>query len=196
MPIKTEYLDELSNLHVKDLRNSTYYSQVPENERRKIELQLKKDQAAGYRPLLPGANRQSLIAIHKAFIDLFDIELPTEVLKLLNQVDGFIENGVTFYGIDAEYQPDPFEAGPGLVEENVKLWQNNLETQGHLLFLGDSDLWYFGCDLTSGQCDQYVALDRRYLNVVHRFPSASDLMNSMLEQALGLSFSAEEEGLD
>jgi hypothetical protein len=58
------------------------------------------------------------------------------------------------------------------------------ETTEKYLFIGDSDLWYFGFDLES---NQFVVLSRSSLEPVHSFGSAAEMVNDMLSQALRIS---------
>jgi hypothetical protein len=104
------------------------------------------------------------------------------VLDILRQVDGFTENGVSLYGVDGELRDDQFDSGPGLLAENLVHWSGFPETLQKYLFVGDSDLWHFAVELATGHP---VALHKSSLKQAHRFATMEELVNDMMQQALG-----------
>jgi hypothetical protein len=106
-----------------------------------------------------------------------------ELHDIFGEVDGFSENGVSLYGTDPDL-PDEQTYGPTIIAENLSLWSAMPETAEKYLFIGDSDLWYFGFDLES---NQFVVLSRSSLEPVHSFGSAAEIVNDMLSQALRIS---------
>jgi len=187
MNLNTDLLSELSNLFVSDLRASQYYLQLSSDERTDLENRLARDAARGGRSLLPGALPEDIKRTEQATQDELGIELPAELRDIFTEVDGFSENGVSLYGTDQDL-PDEQAYGPTIVAENLSLWSVMSETARKYLFIGDSDLWYFGFDLGS---KQYVVLSRSTLQPVHAFGSAADMVNDMLNQALRIDFETE-----
>jgi hypothetical protein len=187
MNLNTDLLSELSNLFVSDLRASQYYLQLSSDERTNLENRLARDAARGGRSLLPGALPEDIKRTEQAAQDELGIDLPAELRDIFKEVDGFSENGVSFYGTDQDL-PDEQAYGPTIVAENLSLWSVMPETARKYLFIGDSDLWYFGYDLGS---KQYVVLSRSTLKPVHAFGSAADMVNDMLNQALRIDFETE-----
>jgi len=187
MNLNTDLLSELSNLFVSDLRASQYYLQLSSDERTNLENRLARDAARGGRSLLPGALPEDIKRTEQATQDELGIDLPAELCDVFNEVDGFSENGVSFYGTDQDL-PDEQAYGPTIVAENLSLWSVMPETARKYLFIGDSDLWYFGFDLGS---KQYVVLSRSTLEPVHAFGSAADMVNDMLNQALRIDLEKE-----
>jgi hypothetical protein len=187
MNLNTDLLSELSNLFVSDLRASQYYLQLSSDERTNLENRLARDAARGGRSLLPGALREDIKRTEQAAQDELGIDLPAELCDIFKEVDGFSENGVSFYGTDQDL-PDEQAYGPTIVAENLSLWSVMPETARKYLFIGDSDLSYFGFDLGS---KQYVVLSRSTLEPVHAFGSAADMVNDMLNQALRIDFEKE-----
>lgn len=181
MPINQRYLKELSDLFVEDLRQSEYYQNLPVGERSQLEARIEEEAAAGARPLLPGASPNELAALSQAVRSRLGVEFPLSLQNVLRNVDGFIENGVTLYGVDPDLREDGFDSGPGLLTENEALWAGLPETTGRYLFVGDADLWFFAFDLHSGY---YVALDRHSLQPAHRFGDAEEMVNDMISQSL------------
>jgi hypothetical protein len=104
------------------------------------------------------------------------------VADILRQVDGFVENGVSLYGVDAEFRDDQFESGPGLLAENLLKWSNFAEMIKRYLFFGDSDLWCFALELGTGRA---VALQRSTLKPEHYFSTVEEMVDDMMQQALG-----------
>jgi hypothetical protein len=180
MNLNTDLLSELSNLFVSDLRTSQYYLQLSSDERTNLENRLARDAARGGRSLLPGALPEDIKRTEQAAQDELGIDLPAELRDIFTEVDGFSENGVSLYGTDQDL-PDEQAYGPTIVAENLSLWSVMPEIARKYLFIGDSDLWYFGFDLGS---KQYVVLSRSALKPVHAFGSAADVVNDMLNQAL------------
>jgi hypothetical protein len=187
MNLNTDLLNELSNLFVSDLRASQYYLQLSSDERTNLENRLARDAARGGRSLLPGALPEDIKRTEQAAHDELGIDLPAELRDIFKEVDGFSENGVSLYGTDQDL-PDEQAYGPTIVAENLSLWSVMPETARKYLFIGDSDLWYFGFDLAS---KQYVVLSRSTLEPVHAFGSAADMVNDMLNQALRIDFETE-----
>jgi hypothetical protein len=187
MNLNTDLLSELSNLFVSDLRTSQYYLQLSSDERTNLENRLARDAARGGRSLLPGALPEDIKRTEQAAQDELGIDLPAELRDIFTEVDGFSENGVSLYGTDQDI-PDEQAYGPTIVAENLSLWSVVPETARKYLFIGDSDLWYFGFDLGS---KQYVVLSRSTLEAVHSFGSAADMVNDMLNQALRIDFETE-----
>jgi hypothetical protein len=187
MNLNTDLLNELSNLFVSDLRASQYYLQLSSDERTNLENRLARDAARGGRSLLPGALPEDIKRTEQAAHDELGIDLPAELRDIFKEVDGFSENGVSFYGTDQDL-PDEQAYGPTIVAENLSLWSVMPEAARKYLFFGDSDLWYFGFDLGS---KQYVVLSRSTLEPVHAFGSAADMVNDMLNQALRIDFETE-----
>jgi hypothetical protein len=187
MNLNTDLLSELSNLFVSDLRTSQYYLQLSSDERTNLENRLARDAARGGRSLLPGALPEDIKRTEQAAQDELGIDLPAELRDIFTEVDGFSENGVSLYGTDQDL-PAEQAYGPTIVAENLSLWSVMPETARKYLFIGDSDLWYFGFDLGS---KQYVVLSRSTLEAVHSFGSAADMVNDMLNQALRIDFETE-----
>ena len=187
MNLNTDLLSELSNLFVSDLRASQYYLQLSSDERTNLENRLARDAARGGRSLLPGALPEDIERTEQAAQAELGIDLPAELRDIFKEVDGFSENGVSFYGTDQDL-PDEQAYGPTIVAENLSLWSVMPETARKYLFIGDSDLWYFGFDLGS---KQYVVLSRSTLEPVHAFGSVADMVNDMLNQALRIDFETE-----
>lgn len=182
MPLNTQYLKELSDLFVEDLKRSDYYRELPKNKQRDVDDRLATDAAEGLYPLLPGAEETDLQKLSEAISEKLHIQLPATFRAILRQVDGFAENGVSLYGVDAELRDDQFDSGPGLLAENLVNWSSFPETIQRYLFVGDADLWHFAIELATGQP---VALHKSTLKEAHRFSSVEELVNDMMQQALG-----------
>ena len=182
MPLNTRFLKELSDLFVDDLKRSDYYRTLPKNEQRDLDDRLATDAAEGLFPLLPGAEEKELQRLLQAIHEKLHIQLPATVVDILRQVDGFAENGVSLYGVDAEFRDDKFDSGPGLLAENLVNWSSFPETMQKYLFVGDSDLWRFAVELATGGP---VALHKATLKQAHRFSTMEELVNDMMQQALG-----------
>ena len=183
MHVKPELLRELSDLFVGDLRASQYYQQLSPEDRTTLESRLARDEARGNRPLVPGALPEDIERTEQLAHDELGIDLPLELRDIFGEVDGFSENGVSLYGTDQDL-PDEQTYGPTIIAENLSLWSAMPETAEKYLFIGDSDLWYFGFDLES---NQFVVLSRSSLELVHSFGSAAVMVNDMLSQALRIS---------
>jgi hypothetical protein len=182
MALKTRYLQELSDLFVFDLKRSQYYQKLPEEERYNLDDQIAKEASQGDYPLLPGADEVALERLSEALKRELDIPLPSPVADILRQVDGFVENGVSLYGVDAEFRDDQFDSGPGLLAENLVKWSNFAESMQKYLFFGDSDLWLFALELNTGRA---VALQRTTLKPKHYFSAVEEMVDDMMQQALG-----------
>ena len=182
MPLNTRYLRELSDLFLEDLKRSDYYRRLPENERRDLDARLTAEASQGLYPLLPGADEAELQKLTEAVHEKLGLCLPPAMADILRQVDGFAENGVSLYGVDGELRDDRFDSGPGLLAENLVNWSGYPETMQKYLFVGDSDLWHFAIELTTGIA---VALHKSTLKQAHRFSSVEELVNDMMQQALG-----------
>lgn len=182
MPLNTRYLKELSALFVDDLKRSDYYRTLPENQRHDLDNRLASEASEGLYPLLPGADEEALQSLSEAVHERLHMQLPASVIDILRQVDGFDENGVSLFGVDAELCEDRFEAGPGLLAENLLNWSGFPETMQKYLFVGDSDLWHFAIELATGDP---VVLHKATLKQAHRFSTMEELVNDMMQQALG-----------
>lgn len=180
MHVKPELLRELSDLFVGDLRASQYYQQLSPEDRATLESRLARDAARGSRPLVPGALPEDIERIEQLAHDELGLDLPIELRDIFAEVDGFSENGVSLYGTDQDL-PDEQTYGPTIIAENLSLWSAMPGTAEKYLFIGDSDLWYFGFDLETGQ---FVVLSRSSLEPVQSFASAAEMVNDMLSQAL------------
>jgi hypothetical protein len=182
MHLNTRYLQELSDIFVDDLKRSDYYRGLPADQQHDVDDRLATDASEGYYPLLPGADEAELKRLSEAVNEKLQFQLPGEVVDILRQVDGFAENGVSLYGVDAEFRDDQFDSGPGLLSENLVNWSSFPETIQKYLFVGDSDLWHFAVELDTGQP---VALHKLTLKEAHRFSTVAELVNDMMQQALG-----------
>jgi hypothetical protein len=180
MKLNEELLQELSDLFLADLRSSRYYQELSADDRAHLEKQLARDAANGSHPLVPGASADQLAQLsHKCKMDL-GVELPSSLVDVLAMVDGFVENGVSLYGVDSDQSEE--ETVPGLLAQNLALWSTFPESAQKYLFVGDSELWYFACEIATAT---YVALSRSTLRPVHRFSGIEALVNDMLAQTLG-----------
>jgi hypothetical protein len=193
MPLNARHLKELSDLFVDDLRRSEYYLSLTKSQQHDLDERLASEAAEGLYPLLPGAEPEELQRLSNAFFERLHVQLPSTVIEILRQVDGFIENGVSLYGVDGELREDQFDSGPGLLAENLVNWSGFPETLQKYLFVGDSDLWHFAVELATGDP---VALHKSTLKHAHRFSSMEELVNDMMEQALGDFGDAEEDPED
>jgi hypothetical protein len=183
MALNEQYLQDLSDLFVQDLRGSDYYRNLSEREKQEVEQRLHEEALQGRHPLLPGADEASLAKLREAADQELGIALPVSVQEVLRQVDGFVENGVTLYGVDAEFRGEEFESGPGLIAENGVTWSDTPETARRYLFVGDSDVWFFAIEIETARP---VVLDRSSLAQEHVFSSVEDMVEDMLQQALGI----------
>ena len=111
-----------------------------------------------------------------------DDRISSELAEGRHPLLGFSENGVSLYGIDPELRDDQFDSGPSLLAENLVHWGSVPLKTLRYLFVGDSDLWYFAIELATGYP---VVLDKATLKQVERFASMEELVNEMMEQALG-----------
>jgi hypothetical protein len=182
MPLNTHYLKELSDLFVEDLKRSDYYRKLPENEQRNLDARLTAEVSQGLYPLLPGADDAELQKLSEAVQEKLGVHLPPALADILRQVDGFVEDGVSLYGVDGDLRDDRFDSGPGLLAENLLNRSGFPETIQKYLFVGDSDLWHFAIELATGIG---VALHKSTLKQAHRFSSVEELVNNMMQQALG-----------
>jgi hypothetical protein len=182
MALKTRYLQELSDLFVNDLKRSQYYRELPEHEQHELDDQIEEEASQGLYPLLPGGDEEALQRLSEAVKRDLNILLPSSFAHVLRQVDGFVENGVSLYGVDAEFRDDQFDSGPGFLAENLVKWSNFAETIQKYLFFGDSDLWFFAFELNTGRA---VALERSTLKPEHYFSAVEEMVNDMMRQALG-----------
>jgi hypothetical protein len=180
MLLNQQLLQELSDLFLSDLRSSQYYRELSAEDRAVLEKQLARDIANGGRPLVPGASSDRLADLSRQCRMELGIELPSSLPDVLGVVDGFVENGVSLYGVDNDQGED--ETVPGLVAQNLALWSAFPESAQKYLFVGDSELWHFAYEIASST---YVALSGSTLRPVHRFSGAEALVNDMLAQALG-----------
>ena len=182
MSLNSDYLQELSDLFVADVRKSTYYANLSEKQREQFDAQVEDEGMRGLHPLLPGAAEEELERLSKAIRKELGIILPIAAVEVLRQVDGFVEDGVSLYGVDPEFRDDHFDSGPGILAENQAKWSGYSDTAQRYLFIGDSDLWFFAIEMNSGQS---VALDRSTLAPEHSFKTVEEMVNDMMRQALG-----------
>jgi hypothetical protein len=182
MAVNRRYIKELSDMFVDDLKRSDYYRQLTAPQRHDLDDRLTSEAEQGYSPLVPGAENQDLARLALALLDELDIRLPETLMDILRQVDGFVANGVTMYGVDGDLRDDQFDAVPGLVAENSFHCASFPETIQKYLFIGDADLWHFGIELATGNP---VVLHKGTLTEAHRFSSLEELVDDMLHQALG-----------
>jgi hypothetical protein len=91
--------------------------------------------------------------------------------------------------VDGESRNLERQDGPGLLAENLVNWGRFPEVVGKYLFVGDSDLWHFALELATGVP---VALHKATLKVAHRFSDVEELVDDMMQQALGASEEEEE----
>jgi hypothetical protein len=181
MPLNQEYLEELSDRLVLDLRHSSSYQQLTNEQKAELENRLSREAIRGAYPLLPGASEEDLAEFSEALFARFEIRPPESLLNVLRIIDGFIENGVVLYGIDHELREDGFDSGPGIIEETANLWASLGGAQSRYLFLGDSDLWWFVFDL---ELQSYLVLSKSAFQPVFKFADAAEMVNDMLRQAL------------
>jgi hypothetical protein len=175
-----QLLRELSNLFLGDLRSSEYYRGLPADDRANLEKQLARDAANGQRPLVPGASPDQIAKLCAQAENELGLTLPSSIVQILTVIDGFVENGVSLYGVDRD--PNEEETIPGLVAQNLALWSSFPESAQKYLFVGDSELWFFAYEIPTGT---YVALSHSTIRAVHRFSGVEALVNDMLAQALG-----------
>jgi hypothetical protein len=190
MSLNSDYLQELSDLFVADVRKSAYYAGLSEKQRGQFDAQVEDEEMRGLHPLLPGAAEDELERLSKAIRKELGILLPRAAVEILRQVDGFVENGVSLYGIDPEFRDDHFDSGPGILAENQAKWSGYADTAQRYLFIGDSDLWFFTIEMSSGQA---WALDRSTLAPEHSFKAVEEMVDDMMRQALGYFEDDEEE---
>ena len=190
MSLNSDYLQELSDLFVADVRKSAYYAALSAKQRGQFDAQVKDEEMRGLHPLLPGAAEEELERLSKAIRKELGILLPSAAVEILRQVDGFVENGVSLYGVDPEFRDDHFDSGPGILAENQAKWSGYADAAQRYLFIGDSDLWFFAIEMRSGQA---WALDRSTLTPEHSFKTAEEMVDDMMRQALGYLEDDEEE---
>ena len=182
MSLSSDYLQELSDLFVADVRKSVYYADLSEKQRREFEAKIQEEEAQGAHPLLPGAAEEELERLSKAIRKELGIPLPNGVIEIVRQVDGFGENGVSRYGVVPVFRDDHFDSGPGILAENLANWSAYGETAQRYLFVGDSDLWFFVIELSTQRA---LALDRSTLIARHSFKTGEEMADDMMCQALG-----------
>ena len=180
MNLNEQLLQELSDLFLSDLRSSQYYKGLGADDRANLEKQLAGDAAHGGRPLVPGASPDQIAKLSAQSETELGVTLPSSLLRVLAIVDGFVENGVSLYGVDRDSEED--ETVPGLVAQNLALWSSFPESAQKYVFVGDSELWFFAYEIPTST---YVALSGSTIRVVHRFSGIEGLVNDMLAQALG-----------
>ena len=190
MALNSDYLQELSDLFVADVRKSAYYGNLSQKQRGQFDAQVAEEEMRGLHPLLPGAAEEEVERLSKAIREELGILLPVAAVEILRQVDGFVENGLSLYGVDPEFRDDHFDSGPGILAENQAKWSAYAHTAQRYLFNGDSDLWFFAIEMNSGQP---LALDRSTLAPEHSFKTVEEMVNDMMRQALGYLEEDEEE---
>jgi hypothetical protein len=193
MSLNPDYLQELSDLFVADVRKSAYYANLSEIQRGQFDAQVEDEGMRGLHPLLPGAAEEELERLSKAMRKELGIILPIAAVEVLRQVDGFVENGVSLYGVDPEFRDDHFDSGPGILAENQAKWSGYADTAQRYLFIGDSDLWFFAIEMNSARS---VALDRSTLAPEHSFKTVEEMVNDMMRQALGYFEEDEEDPME
>jgi hypothetical protein len=182
MPLNPRYLKELSQMFVDDLRRSDYYRQLTAAQRQDLDNRIGEETARGYYPLLPGAGTTDIARLVSAMYEELNIRLPNALIEILRQVDGFVANAVTLYGVDGDLRDDQFDAVPGLLAENLVYCSSYPETMQRYLFIGDADLWHFAIELGTGRA---LALEKGTLAEAHQFSTLEQLIDDMLRQALG-----------
>ena len=188
MELKTEFLRELSDLLVSDLRSSLYYKQLSPAEQTSLEERLSEETAAGRLPLLPGALNQTMLEETKQkCAEVLGIEIPDELLQVYARVDGFSENGVVLYG--AEYEADTSWAT--VVNENSLLRDALPEIGEKYLFIGESDLCYYVLEPESGV---YGVVSRDTYEPLDHFESVNEIINDMLAISLNKQSERQSEG--
>jgi hypothetical protein len=180
MDLNDQLLRELSNLLLTDLRSSEYYRDLSADDRANLEKQLARDAANGLRPLVPGASPDQIAKLRVRSETELGVSLPSSLLRTLSVIDGFVENGVSLYGVDQDSNAE--ETVPGLIAQNLALWSAFPDSAKKYLFVGDSELWFFAYEIPSST---YVALSRSSVRPIHRFSGIEALVNDMLAQALG-----------
>ena len=180
MNLNEQLLQKLSDLFLGDLRSSEYYRGLKADDRANLENQIAQEAAAGERPLVPGASQDQVARVSNQTEAELGVTIPDSLRRVLTIVDGFVENGVTLYGVDKG--PDEEETVPGLVAQNLALWSSFPESAQKYLYVGDSELWYFAYEISAST---YVAISRSSGRPVHRFSGIEALINDMLAQALG-----------
>src|SRR5689334_22227119 len=65
MSLNSDYLQDLSDLFVADVRRSAYYANLSEKQRREFEAKVEEEEAQGAHPLLPGAAEEELDRLSK-----------------------------------------------------------------------------------------------------------------------------------
>jgi hypothetical protein len=179
MDLNEQLLRELSDLFLTDLRSSEYYRDLPADDRANLESQLARDAANGLRPLVPGASADQIAKLCAHSETELGVTPPPSLLRVLAVIDGFVENGVSLYGVDKD--PNEEEAVPSLVAQNLALWSAFPDSTQKYLFVGDSEIWFFAYEIPTST---YVALSRSPIRPVHRFSGIEALVNDMLAQAL------------
>jgi hypothetical protein len=182
MKLNHSLLVRLSKKYVHDLRRSTYYKELTPAERAALEERLIVDAQDGSLPLLPGALEDDLDWFQDCAEAELGVTLPPSWLEILQEVDGFVENGVTFYAIDPWLYGDDDESTAGIIAETRAFWASYPNSDGRSVLLADSDLFYYAFEIAGSK---FVALSRTTLELVHQFESAADLANDLLRQALG-----------
>ena len=182
MKLNHSLLMRLSKKYVHDLRRSTYYKELTPAERAALEERLIVDVRDGSLPLLPGALEDDLDWFQDCAEAELGVTVPPSWLEVLQEVDGFVENGVTLYAIDPWLYGDDDESTAGIIAETRAFWASYPNSDGRSVLLADSDLFYYAFEIAGSR---FVALSRTTLEQVHQFESAADLANGLLRQALG-----------
>src|SRR4029077_15246781 len=87
MPLNSDYLQELSDLFVADVRKSAYYANLSEKQRGQFDAQVEDEGMRGLHPLLPGAAEEELERLSKAIRKELGMILPIAAVEILRQVD-------------------------------------------------------------------------------------------------------------
>src|SRR5258708_13519669 len=113
MNLNEKLLRELSDLFLGDLRSSEYYRGLGADDRANLEKQLARDAANGVRPLVPGASPDQIAKLCAQSEAELGVTLPASLLRVLTVADGFVESGLSLYGVD-RVSPEE-ETVPGLI---------------------------------------------------------------------------------
>src|SRR4029077_13249366 len=87
MSLNSDYLQELSDLFVADVRKSAYYANLSEKQRGQFDAQVEDEGMRGLHPLLPGAAEEELERLSKAIRKELGMILPIAAVEILRQVD-------------------------------------------------------------------------------------------------------------
>lgn len=145
----------------------------------KIE-QIRKGKQARHKDLNAGASDIEIKKIKEKAYNELGKQLPQDYIDALKYINGLEYNGFIFYGVDEELlSVPPKQHINGLVINNLDWYEN--EEQRNYLFLGDSDInWY----VFEPGSNRYLVLDKPSGRIIENFESFSELLNSLLNDAL------------